>query len=371
MPKSETKQNNESWLSGFTNASLPMLGISLVVIVLVVFIGMFGPLRDGGGNLSKWYHPGPATIIKRPHFSADGSKFALTVCGPCKIGIYTIDSESVVYLTPPKDSVAFDATFDTRSDTIAFILARQVGDGAYDYQLAVSQIDGSRLKVLTSSDTQKRFPAYSFDGKKVVFEGKERCTGTPAKYCGADIYEYDFQSNKEKRISNLQALQIGPAYFLPGNRKIVTPIIGSLHPEGLAAVPVESKYGSERDVFIVDASKATQYEQLALDTPTASSPKPLSSGEIAFTSRVNEYENVKGSYIYDVFLWSNGTSRRLTKANRFIWDYAIFDSGQSVLLVTEAKKYASKCELILWQVADNSSRILRCEASAQELPLVP
>lgn len=133
---------------------------------------MYGPLSGGGGNLSKWYHPGPATQVKNPHFSTDGSKLALTVCGPCKIGIYTIATESVVYLTPPTNSVAFDASFDTQSNTIAFILAKQIGKGTHDYQLAISQIDGSGLKVLTSSDTQKRFTSYSFDGKKFSLKGE-------------------------------------------------------------------------------------------------------------------------------------------------------------------------------------------------------
>jgi Tol biopolymer transport system component len=291
--------------------------------------------------------------------------------GTCKIGVYTINTESVVYLAPPKDSAVFGATFDPKSSTIAFILAKQVGPETIDYQLATSQIDGSGLRVLTSSDTQKSFPAYSFDGQKIIFEGRKRCTATSASYCWGDIYEFDFQSNKENRLSNLQALQVGPAHFLPGNKKIVTPIVGNLHPEGLTAVPVATKYGSDRDVFIVDAGNAADYEQLALDTPTASSPKPLLSGEIAFVSRVNEYENVKGTYIYDVFLWSNGVNRRLTQSNRFIRDYAITDTAKSVLLVTETKAGDSQCGLMLWNVDERTGRNLKCDRSVSELPLSP
>lgn len=375
MTKSETRQDNESRTSGIATGVWSGAALLAVAALFLVYMqavtGMFSPLPKGGGKVSQWCQSGSPKRIESPHFSADGSKFVLTLHGSCKIGVYTINTESVVYLAPPKDSAVFGATFDPRSTTIAFILARQVGPEAIDYQLAVSQIDGSGLRVLTSSDTQKRFPAYSFDGTKVIFEGHERCKGTPTKYCWSDMYEYDFLSNKETRISYLQPLQIGPAYFLPGNKKIVTPIIGDLHPEGRTAVHVEAKYGSERDVFIVDANKATDYEQLALDTPTASSPKPLPSGEIAFVSRVNEYENVKGSYIYDVFLWSNGVSRRLTQSNRFIRDYAITDTAKSVLLVTEAKADDSQCGLMLWNVAERTGRNLKCDGSASELQLTP
>ena len=373
MNKSETKQDNKGRTSAIANLSWSVAALLAIAALSLLYVqaitGIFNPLSEGGGKVSQWCQPGSSKRIESPHFSADGSKFVLTLGGACKIGVYTIDTESVVYLTPPKDSAVFGATFGPRNATIAFILSQQVGTEFIDYQLAVSQIDGSGLRVLTSSDTLKRFPAFSFDGTKVIFEGHQRCKGTPAKYCWSDMYEYDFLSNKETRISHLQPLQIGPAYFLPGNKKIVTPIVGAFHPEGLADVPVEAKYGSERGVFIVDANNATDYEQLALDTPTASSPKPLPSGEIAFVSRVNEYENIKGSYIYDVFLWSNGVSRRLTQSNRFIRDYAITDTGKSVLLVTQAED--SQCGLMLWNVSQRTGRKLKCDDSVSELPLTP
>lgn len=307
----------------------------------------------------------------KSQFSADGTKLALTVCGPCKIGIYTIATQSVVYLTPPKGYTAYDVAFDTQSNTIAFIWVKEVAENAYDYQLAVSQMDGSGLKLLTTSDTRKRFPAFSLDGKKIVFEGAARCKATSLSYCFADIYEFDLQSHVEKRISNLQALQVGPAYFLPGNRQVITPIIGNLHPNGLANTSVVAKYGAEREVFIVDLDKESQYEQLALNTPTASSPQPLPAGEIAFTSRVNELENKTGRYIYDVFLWSKGVSRRLTYSSRYISHYAISNDARSVVLVGERKEDASKCNLILWNVNEGSGRDLNCEGTAYELPLAP
>jgi hypothetical protein len=373
MTKSETKLDNENRSSGIAIVLWSAASLLAIAVLFLVFMqaitGMSTPLSRGGGNVSQWCQPGSSKRIESPSFSADGSKFVLTLRGSCKIGVYTIDTESVVYLTPPKDSAVFGATFDSRSSTIAFILAKQIGPDAIDYQLAISQIDGSGLRVLTSTDTQKRFPAYSFDGTKVVFEGKERCRNSPGEYCGADIYEYDFLSNTEKRISHLQAGQIGTAHFLPGNNKLVTPIYGNVYPDGVTAVPVETKYGKEYEVFIVDAGNATSYEQLALETPTASSPKPLPSGEIAFVSRVNEYENAKGSYIYDLFLWNKGASRRLTQSNRFISGYAITNTAKSVLLVTEAD--GSQCGLMLWNVSERTGRNLKCDGSVSELPLTP
>lgn len=362
MSKFQTEEKNKELFAGFKRTFLMLVGILVFIAIVVPIYGIFlaNSFFPGDGKTHfAGYQAESARSIRTPHFSADESQFVVTVCDPCKIGIYTIATENMVYLKPPKDSVAYNATFDTQSKTIAFILKSQVAPGAYDYQLAVSQIDGAGLKILTSSDTRKRFPAYSFDGKKLIFSGQERCGGTSTSYCGEDIYEYDLQTKTERRITNFQALQVGPAQYLPGNARIVSPIIGSINADGVRT-RVEDKYGKDRLAFIIDANKPTHLEQLNLGTPTISSPRSLSSGEIAFMAR-------------DVFLWSKGSVRRLTNFDRYIHDYAISDSAQSVLLVTEEKRDISKCEraLLLWRVADQSSKELRCDVPAQESPLVP
>lgn len=363
MSKFKAEKMNKELFAGSNRTFLMLVGILIFIIAMVVpLYGIFLANSFFPGEGKKHfagYQAEPARSIRAPHFSADESQFVVTVCDPCKIGIYTIATENLVYLKPPKDSVAYHAIFDTQSKTIAFILQSQVAPNAYDFQLAVSQIDGTGLKILTSSDTRKRFPAYSFDGKKLIFSGQERCRGTSTSYCGEDIYEYDLQTKTERRVTNFQALQVGPAKYLPGNERIVAPIIGSINADGVRT-RIEDKYGKDRLDLIIDANKPTHFEQLDLDTSTISSPRPLSSGELAFMAR-------------DVFLWSKGSARRLTNFDRYIRDYAISDSAQSVLLLMDEKQDISKCEraLILWRVADQSSKELRCELPAQESPLVP
>lgn len=322
-------------------------------------------------DVSKWCLPEPHRVFDGPSFSADGLKFAFTLRDSCKVGIYDIGTESVVLLTPPKDSAVPDATFDPRSNRIAFILAKQAGFDAIDFQLAMSQADGSGMKVLTSSDTRKNKPAFSFDGKKIIFEEGERCKGSPGDYCGIYINEFDLESNEEKRIANPQATYVGPAYFLPGNSKFVTWILGYRPQQGQTAVPDQGSPTRDGEIFIVDTSGDANYERLLLDMPAAHRPKPLPSGEIAFSARVSEENNGKSSTFDEVFLWRNGSTRRLTQAGREIWDYAIQKSGQSVLLVTRAREDESKCELILWNVAENAGRKLKCDGPRTEQPLMP
>jgi hypothetical protein len=376
MTQPPTGQNAKSHLSGFSFALIWVVVGILAVFILMLFMlqgmtGAFTPRTTNGGNISQWCKAGISKRIEGPVFSSDGTKFVLTMHGACKIGVYDMGRESMVYLVPPKGMAVYGATFHPQSDTVAFILARQVESGVIDYQLAISRIDGTGLKVLTSSDTRKRFPSYSFDGAKIVFEGSERCNAGSAKHCWSDIYEFDLESNKEARVSTWNALQVGPAHFLSGNKKIVTPIIGDLHPKGSDAIPVEMKLGSDHQVFIVEVGDSARYQQLALDTRTASSPKPLPSGEIAFISKVNEDEKIQDSYIYDVFLWSRAGIRRLTQSNRYIQDYAITNSAKSVLIVTEADTFSPQCGLLLWDVARGTGRKLKCDVNANELPLTP
>lgn len=352
----------------FRHLVVAVFAICGIVLALPIF-----QWANAAGSLSKLYHPDPIPDIKHPQFSPDGSDIAFTICNPCKIAICSITTERSVILTPQKGSTIFDATFDPRSNGVAFVLSKELPNGSRDYQIAVSQIDGTRLRTLTSSDTHKRFPAYSFDGSKILFEGKDPCKKDTRKYCAADLYEYDFNSQTERRITDFQALQVGPAFFLPGNGQIALTAFGSVIPRGkifAERVDIQAVYG-DKPMFVTNASEPNHLQQLVTNTPTASSPKPLPSGEIAFLSRVNKYDNVKAGYVYDVFLWNEGNSRRLTNLSRYIREYGISNTAQSLAFVTESNDKPAKAELLLWNVADGSSRKLECGSSVEERSLVP
>ena len=355
---------------------LPALGYVVAGLLAIYGIVVVFPLlqiASAEGSLSKLYHSDPAPDIKRLEFSPDGSKIAFSICNPCKITICSIVSEQSLILTPPKGSTVGDVTFDPQSNGIAFVLARELRDGSHDYQIAVSQGDGTQLRTLTSSGTRKRFPAFSFDGSKILFEGKQPCKNDTRKYCAADLYEYDLKLSTEKRLTDLQALQVGPAYYLPGNDQITFAAFGSAVLGGKTdaeRVDLQKIYG-DKSVFVIDVNEPNQLQQLVTSTPTASSPKPLPSKEIAFLSRVNEYDNVKAGYVYDVFLFNNGSTRRLTNLSRYVRGYGISNTGQSIAFVTKSNEKPSKAELLLWNAIDGSSRKLECGRSVEERALMP
>lgn len=344
-----------------------------VVAGIVVFVAPWLPFVVASGSLSQLYHPDPIPNIQYPHFSPDESKIAFTVCSPCKIAICSIATEASVLLTPQDSSTISYTTFDPRGDKIAFVQHKELSNGRRDYQIAVTRVDGSGLTTLTSSDTHKRFPAFSFDGNKIVFEGKERCKKKPDHYCAADLYEYDIIARVERRLTDLQALQVGPAFFMPGSTRIALTAFGSIYSRNKTyadRIELQDAYKNS-SIFISDISEPDKLQHLTTGTPTASSPKPLPSGEIAFISRVNEYDNVKVGFVYDVFLWSQTGSRRLTNMSRYIREYGISDSAQQIAIVTETKERPPKAELLLWNSGTGSFRKLNCGRSVEERNLVP
>lgn len=366
-------------------AGVPTIWVVIGLLALFIFAffwfvqaitGPWGRLPpDGKPDVSQWCREGKPKRVERPVFTSDDKKFVLTLDGACSIGVYDLGTESMLLIKPAKGMAAYHATIGAQSDTVAFVLARQVSPGIIDYQLATSRMDGTGLSVLTSSDTRKWSPSYSPDGKKIIFVGSQHCRPKSASHCWQDIYELDLESNTEKRISHWNASQVGRAYLLPvpESNKLVASIYGPLHPEGAPAIPVEAKHGHDRAIFIINTSDPAQYKQLALDTPTASSPQLLPTGEIAFDSRVNEYENSKkNSYIHDVFLWSATGTKRLTHAKGFLRDFAVSNSAKSVLLLgTDIDDRSSPCDLLLWDVSMGEGRQLKCDLNAKELPLTP
>mgnify|MGYP001608710443 CR=1 FL=1 len=349
----------------------------VILVCVVAGVIVFGvpllQLMQAGGSLSQLYHPNPIPNIQYPRFSPDESMIAFTRCSPCKIAVCSIATETSVVLSAQDGSTVSDATFDPKSNRIAFVHRKKSSNGNRDYQLAVSQLDGSGLTILTSSDTHKRFPAFSFDGRKILFEGKERCKKKPESYCAADLYEYDFITREEKRLTDLQALQAGPASFLPGNTKIALTAFGSVYPRHKTyadRIELQDAYG-EQKIFISNVSEPDKLQHLITGTSTASSPKSLPSGKIAFLSRMNEYDQVKGNFVYDVFLWSPTGSRRLTNLSRYVREFGISNSAQLVAFVTESKEKPAKAELLLWNADSGSIQKLDCGRSVEERHLVP
>jgi len=325
-------------------------------------------------SLSNLYRPVPRPTIERPEFSADESKLAFTICSPCMIAICTIATERSVLLSPEAGASIFDPTFDPRSDSVAFVRSRKLPDGDWDYQIATSRLDGSRLTFLTSSDTQKRSPAYSFDGGKILFEAKGRCLRDRTKYCGADVYEIDLETRKEKRLTDFQALQLAPVSFLPGNSKIVLTAYGSVYSrtKGFAErVNVEKAYGDKNRVFTVALDEPDRLVGLVAGTPTATSPVALPTGEIAFMSRVNEYDGVKAGYVHDVFLYGATGARRHTRLSRYFREFGISNSTRSVVFVAETGDKPAKPELLLWNGNDRKAKVLRCDKPAEQRTLAP
>lgn len=363
----DEQSNNQSSSSQTWRVFGALIWVVIGVLALFVLISFYAlVIADAWHSKSanppdvrQWCTDDVPRRVAGPVFASDDTKLVLTIDGTCSVGVYDVGTENMTLLKPPKGMAAYGATMDAQSNTLAFVLARQVDTGIIDYQLATSRMDGTGMQVLTSSDTQKRFPSYSLDGKKIIFEGSERCKDGTSSYCGKDIYEFDVESRKERRISHWNAVQAGPAHLLQGNRRFVASIFDM------------STIG-DQNVFMVDMDNAAQYQQLPLNTPTSSSPKPLPTGEIAFVSRVNEYEAVKSSsYIYDVFLWNEVGTRRLTLARTYFRDFAVSNSGRSVLLVADPNQHQSQCDMLLWDVSQGVGRKLRCDLNAKELPLLP
>ena len=82
MNKSETKQDNEGRTSAIANLSWSVAALLAIAALSLLYVqaitGIFNPLSEGGGKVSQWCQPGSSKRIESPHFSADGSKFALT-----------------------------------------------------------------------------------------------------------------------------------------------------------------------------------------------------------------------------------------------------------------------------------------------------
>ena len=77
---------------------------------------------------------------------------------------------------------------------------------------------------------------------------------------------------------------------------------------------------------------------------------PVASGEIALVVRVNDIDQLKGPFVYDIFLAKDGRATRLTKFQSYVWAYGISNLGELVSYVTAGpNRNLSDERLMLWR----------------------
>ena len=195
-----------------------------------------------------------------------------------------------------------------------------VGD---DRNIFVMNTDGSNLRQLTHTVNDKTLqgklphvvhinaqPSFSPNGSKIIFErsGIRRQRSMGGEMVSHwDVFEVDVATGKERRLTNFSYYMMTRTFYLPDGQRFIYSGSG---PKG-DDLPAEMNPKDGNEIVIMDPAKPYPYRAFEYEG-TATQPTISAKGEIAFVSRINEIDGLKGPYFYDLFLRKEGKTVRLT-----------------------------------------------------------
>ncbi len=313
-----------------------VLALGRSVVVLAILLSLFGQ-----ESFARY---------ENPRFSLDERWLVFDNCeGRCRFVVYSIEEKTAFAFDKPPDEDWINPSFGLSSDRLTFVIRRTPLDG----QVAVLRIDGSGLRVLTASNTIKRSPSFSPDGKSIIFVGNEFRESGPRGAGIQDVYAIALATKEEQRITDLRVQRISAPFFMPDGERLVISAIGASFPRsrplGMAVDLDRLVRDTKVKIFVFPLKRQHELIPYIHDLNVASQPMPLQSGEVAVVSRVNDIDGIKGDFVHDIFLANREKSWRHTRFRQFIRTYGISASGKQVAFVTTSsgRRYEEN-KLMLW-----------------------
>lgn len=186
---------------------------------------------------------GSGSDYRAPRFTPDGKSIIFDWCSSdyperCRIYLYRLESGALEYYRPPAGIQWTQGSMSADGQKLVFVTL-PVGDRKRDLysqrnevfpnaQIAMMNIDGSDLKVLTASLGYKGMPAFSHSGKKVIFAQAERIRDSGKTVAsGWDFWEVDIDSGEMQLFAGpFKFYQVGLPTYLEDDSAIIGDALG-------------------------------------------------------------------------------------------------------------------------------------------------
>lgn len=173
-----------------------------------------------------------------PRFSPDGKSLIFDRCSSdypdwCRIHVYNFETGVLGYYSPPPGQTWTQAYFSDAGDKIVFVtmpagnhtkeIFSQRNEIFPKAQIAIMNLDGSNMRVMTNMAGYKGMPAFSHSGKKVVFAQAEKIRDSGKTVAAHwDLWELDLETGVVGLFAgHFQFYQLGLSTYFPDDRRVL------------------------------------------------------------------------------------------------------------------------------------------------------
>ncbi len=165
--------------------------------------------------------------ISNLSFSHDGKKVVFDRCknDGCQIQIYDLETGELAAYQSPKNERWTMGKYSYDGKRIAFSVIPVKFTGGLDLgemQIAILDSDGKNLKKITTGLGAKLYPAFSHNGKKILYAcaARIRESGrTPA--ANYDAWEVDLATGKQTRLTFFEYFYMGNLTYFPDDERFI------------------------------------------------------------------------------------------------------------------------------------------------------
>jgi hypothetical protein len=313
--------------------------------------------------------------IQSPAFYPNGEKILFVfgnLTDDLQFAAVDIARDSISYLAKKKvassDGFWDSPAVSTDGTKIVFVVSERNGVT----QLAVLNTDGSGLTKITRGSARRSFPAYSLDGKKVVYAKGEASAGRPSFF---DLFELNIDTGEERQLSNLQFYSLTKPMYIDDD----TVLFSAESPSSYAVTKERPtfwadyrKAHSENTIFKADKRNVSLNDLVPLfrfGDMTAVRGLSRDGTAILFVARTNHLSQPKGGrppgYGYDLFIRKNDTITRVSNFGT-VHTGAISHDGSRVAFIGPRIKTKGYSNQTIWVANADGTNLLELTLKLSE-----
>lgn len=375
-----------TFVFGMKNEFKPILLVvqkSRILLIIVIFLLSILVLQSRDYfSLFSLQSGGAATTATKEKFqisdfSPDGKKLYLDYCDAlnnCQIGWLDLLSKKIgLFALKNTKDVATSPSSSTDGKQLVIVI-KEAANNYETSQIGLLDLEKNTFRAVTHSSTFKEWPSLSSDGKKIIYAQASRIRSSgKTRFSEWDVYETELATGMERRLTDFCFFLVSPPKYMADNKRFV--FSGE---EPVCNFPVPNTARSHEDYSYEDYKnsengralykKMYQRNTNFMMTGNETTLKPfVISGEqsgsatlsrdgtkIFFTSITNKMDNSEEfSYNYDLFVFEDGTTHRLTNLKTMITGFAVSSRGEQVAYQSDKQRNHND---VLW-IMDVTTRM--------------
>jgi Tol biopolymer transport system component len=192
------------------------------ILFFTLFICLF--LTSTGGCMSVL---DTKDSISNLSFNHDGKKVVFDRCraGSCQIQVYDLETGELAAYQSPKGERWTMGRYAYDGKKIAFSVIPIKSKGGMelgDMQIAVMDVDGKNYRKLTTGPGAKLYPAFSHNGKKILYAKAARIREkgkTPA--ADYDAWEVNLETGEQTQLTFFEYFYMGNLSYFPDDERFI------------------------------------------------------------------------------------------------------------------------------------------------------